>query len=134
MGIYILTKFLEICFTHIRRSDSWTKIHKLRKCCLFPLVDMFQKYGGHFSGKKKRLRQRTHTFKASRYMGAIYFHKLPEYCLFPLVACSKSMGVKFLKEKKNACGNVPTNSRLPDIWGPFSNPPDPPKAWKHNIP
>ena len=53
------------------------------------------KSGGHFSGKKRRLRQRTHKFRASRNPGAIFL------------------------EKKGACGNVPTSSGLPEIWGPF---------------
>ena len=46
------------------------------------------KYGGHFSEKKKRLRQRTQKLRACKNMGAI-----------------------FLK-KKSACGNVPRSSGL----------------------
>ena len=56
---------------------------------------MFQKYGGHFSEKKKRLRQRAQKLRACKNMGAI-----------------------FLK-KKSACGNVPRSSGLVKIWGPF---------------
>ena len=67
------------------QSPSWAFVSR----------KMAQKSGGHFSEKKRRLRQRTHKFRASRNLGAI----------FP--------------EKKSACGNVPTNSGLPEIWGPF---------------
>ena len=35
-----------------------------------------------------------------------------------LFRASKNMGAIFLK-KKSACGNVPTSSGLPKIWGPF---------------
>ena len=55
----------------------------------------FLKYGGRFSEKKKRLRQRRGPFRASRNMGAI-----------------------FLK-KKSACGNVVGHPGLPERWGPF---------------
>ena len=54
----------------------------------------FQTYGGHFSGKKRRLRQRTHKLRASR-----------------------NMGGHFSGKKKGACGNVPTSLGLPNIWG-----------------
>ena len=52
--------------------------------------------GAIFLEKKKRLRQRTHKFRASRNPGAIF------------------------SGKKGACGNVPTSSGLPKIWAPFS--------------
>ena len=55
-----------------------------------------QKSGGRFSEKQKRLRQRTHKFRAFRNMGGPFFWG-----------------------KKGACGNVPTSSGLPEIWGPF---------------
>ena len=67
-------------------------------CQIFPcraLMIRAQKYGSLFCGKKRRLRQRTHKFRASRNMGP------------------------FFVEKKGACGNVPTSSGLPEIWGPF---------------
>ena len=48
-----------------------------------------------FFWKKKHLRQRSQPFRASKNMGAI-----------------------FLK-KKGACGNVPTSSGLPEIWGAY---------------
>ena len=48
-----------------------TKIHKSP---IF-LGDMFQKYGGHFLRKKKRLRQRRGPSKASRNMGVVFLKK-----------------------------------------------------------
>ena len=56
-----------------------------------------QKYGSPFCGKKRRLRQRTHKFRASRNMGP------------------------FFVEKKSACGNVPTSSGLPEICPPLDS-------------
>jgi len=52
--------------------------------------------GPIFLRKKKRLRQCSQPFRASRNMGAI-----------------------FLK-RKNACGNVVSRSGLPEMWGHFS--------------
>ena len=39
----------------------------------YPQAQGFQKYGGHFSEKKRRLRQRTHKFRASK-----HFHPHPQ--------------------------------------------------------
>ena len=50
-----------------------------------------------FLWKKRRLRQRTHKFRASRNMG-------PLFC-----------------GKKSACGNVPTSSGLPEICPPWDS-------------
>ena len=41
----------------------------------YGLIHGFQKYGGHFSEKKKRLRQRRGSSRASRNMGAIFLKK-----------------------------------------------------------
>ena len=51
----------------------------------YPQARDFQKYGSHFSGGKRRLRQRTHKSRASKNMGALF--------------C----------ETKKACSNIPTS-------------------------
>ena len=49
-----------------RNHDIFDQIHENFKILHFFLGDMFQKYGGHFSEKKKRLRQRRGPSRASR--------------------------------------------------------------------
>ena len=74
--------------------------HDPVQCQIFPcraLMIRAQKYGSPFCGKKRRLRQRTHKFRASRNMGP------------------------FFVGKKSACGNVPTSSGLPEIWPPWDS-------------
>ena len=52
----------------------------------YPQVGGFQKYGGHVSEKKKkRLRQRTHKFRASKNPGAIFLEKKAPAATYPQV-------------------------------------------------
>ena len=95
--------------------------------------------GGHFSEKKRRLRQRSQPLRASKKMGAIFLkkkrlrqrtHKLGDCrnmrSIFlkkrrlrqrsqPLMA-SKKWG-PFFRKKRSACGNVVSRSGLPEIPG-----------------
>ena len=73
----------------------------------------FQKYGGHFSEKKKRLRQRRGPFRASRNMGVIFLKKKAPAATYPQIQGFQKYGAIFLK-KKSACGNVVGHPGLPE--------------------
>ena len=106
----------------------------------YPQVMGFQKYGGYFSEKKnvcgnvptssgfpknqgpffwkkRRLRHRTHKFRASRNMGP-FFPRTKKKRLRQRThkfRASKNMGPFCVGRKKNACGIEPTSSGLPKI-------------------
>ena len=84
-------------------------------CQIFPcraLMIRAQKYGSLFCGKKRRLRQRTHKFRASKNLRVIFLGKKKRLrqCTHKFRA-SRNMGSIFL-EKKSACGNVPTKIKI----------------------
>ena len=69
--------------------------------------------GGPFFCKKKRLRQRSQQFRASRNLGAIFLKKKKRLRQHTHKSqASKNMGAMFLN-KKSACGNVVSRSGLP---------------------
>ena len=74
--------------------------------------------GAHFCGNEKRLRQRTHKLGASRNMGAFFPGKKAPAATYPQVRGFQKYGGLFCG-KKSACGNVPTSQGLPKIWGLF---------------
>ena len=88
-------------------------------CGNVPRSSGLVKIWSYFSGKKKRLQQRTQKLRACKNMGAIFLRKKA-----PAATCPETQGVQkygghFSEKKQNACGNVPRSSGLPKRWGPF---------------
>ena len=66
-----------------------------------PQVRGFQKYGAHFSGKTKRLRQRPHKPRASRNMWPIFYEKKKALAAtYPQVRGFQTNWCNFSEKKK----------------------------------
>ena len=68
-----------------QKSGAHFSEKKKAPAATYPQVQGFQKYGGHFFWKKKRLRQRTHKLRASRNMGHFLWRKKAPAATYPQV-------------------------------------------------
>ena len=66
----------------------------------YPQVKGFQKYGGLFAGKKRRLRQRTHKLGASRNMGPFFAEKKAPAATYPQVKGFQKFGPLGIQAEK----------------------------------
>jgi hypothetical protein len=108
----------EIWASFFRKTNK----KRLRQPSL-PSVWGFQKYGGHFSGEKQRLRQRSWPFRTSRNVAVI----LLENKTNQKNSCSNVVGRSGLQkygghfsgENKAPAATYVAHSGLPEIWGSF---------------
>ena len=85
----------------------------------YPQVQGFQKYGGHFSEKKRRLRQRSQPLRASTNLGAIFrqFTIHPHPCGTPRVRLVGQPRFACLSEQyvNGTAGAMPIMNRTESI-------------------
>ena len=93
-------------------------LEKKAPAATYPQARGLQKYGAHFSEKKKRLRQRTHKLGASKNMGAVFLEKKKA----PAATYPQVRGFQDLGTKKNG---EPERRSLSVCRGAAAGPPPP---------